>query len=522
MNKRYSQLFITLTFPMLLVMFLWLARQTQAGSPDVCASGCIYSSLQAALDDNDTVGTTLVLAAETFAENVEITRSITLVGAGPGMTIIDGQMTDTAVLISGSPTVSISELTIQNGDTTSVDGGGLLNEGGTVSLTNVVVQNNRAPNGAGITNDGVMILDNVTVRNNVADELVGDVSICADCAGGGIYNLSVMTITNSIIHGNMAKYGGGIDNAINSAISATNVEVYGNTAQNNPADPDSAGGGIENLGTLTLTNSTVRNNEAPFGAGIANDGTLTVTGSDIHNNVADMRGGGMHNSFNLTVQTSRIYDNEAGSGGGGGISSEGGDVIVAQTAVYNNSAAGSGGGIVHNVTAGANSFMLTNSTLSGNSASGTGGGLRNAGVAGTSLNNVTVRNNSAIVAAGQAVSIQAGTVSAQNSIISSQGTDCSGAISSNGYNIASDNSCGLSGTDDLTNADPQLGPLQDNGGNTFTHALLPGSPAIDSGSGCPTVDQRGVARPFGPACDRGAYEFDGESNAVYLPFVTRP
>ena len=100
MNKRFSQLLITLILPMLLIMFLWLARQTQAGSPDVCASGCTYSSIQAALDDDGTVGTTLVLAAETFAENIEITRSITLVGAGPGVTIIDGQMTDTAVLIS--------------------------------------------------------------------------------------------------------------------------------------------------------------------------------------------------------------------------------------------------------------------------------------------------------------------------------------------------------------------------------------------------------------------------------------
>ena len=125
-------------------------------------------------------------------------------------------------------------------------------------------------------------------------------------------------------------------------------------------------------------------------------------------------------------------------------------------------------------------------------------------------------------AAGQAVSVLAGTVTAQNSIISSQGTDCSGAISSNGYNLASDSSCGLSGTADLSNIDPQLGPLQNNGGGTLTHALLVGSPAIDSGSGCPAVDQRGVARPFGPACDRGAYEFDGESKSVYLPFVIRP
>lgn len=63
--------------------------------------------------------------------------------------------------------------------------------------------------------------------------------------------------------------------------------------------------------------------------------------------------------------------------------------------------------------------------------------------------------------------------------------------------------------------DPLLGPLQDNGGPTFTHALLAGSPAIDTGnpallgsggSACEATDQRGVARPQGSACDIGAYE----------------
>jgi hypothetical protein len=226
------------------------------------------------------------------------------------------------------------------------------------------------------------------------------------------------------------------------------------------------------------------------------------------------------------VQTSNIYDNEAGSGGGGGISSEGGEVVVEGTAVYNNHATGFGGGIVHNVLAGDNNFEITNSTISGNSTSGSGGGLRNAGMANTSLNNVTLRNNTAVVVAGQSVSVQAGTLTAQNSIISNQtGSNCSGVspvISSNGYNIASDSSCGLNGTGDLSNTNPLLGPLQNNGGSTLTHALLIGSPAIDSGSGCPAVDQRGVARPFGAVCDRGAYEFNVDTQSVYLPLVLRP
>ncbi len=523
MTKRLSSLFLPLFLPLLLIAGILFYGRAQAGGPDICNAGpptCDYGSIQAALDDDATVGTTLQLAGEIFFENVEITRAITLVGAGTGITVIDGQVTDTAVLIHSDPTVSIASLTIRNGDAT-MEGGGVLNEAGQVTLTDVIVEENMAPFGAGITNNDVMILDDVTVRNNVADDIVGMVSVCEDCAGGGIYNQSTMTMTNSTIHGNSAQFGGGMANAIPGTLSATNIEVYGNSAADNPSDP-SAGGGIENLGMMTLTNSTVRNNDAPNGAGVSNGGTLTISGSDIYSNMADTRGGGIHNSLNLTVQTSNIYDNEAGSGGGGGLSSESGDVVVEQTAVYSNSATGSGGGIIHNVSLGDNSFIITNSTLSGNSTTGSGGGIRNAGIASTELNNVTLNNNSSVVGAGQSVSVAGGTLAFKNSIINSSGIDCSGTVGSNGYNIASDSSCGLGGTADLVNASPQLGSLQDNGGSSLTHALLLGSPAIDSGNGCPAVDQRGVTRPAGVECDRGAYEFSEASEAIYLPFVIRP
>ena len=64
----------------------------------------------------------------------------------------------------------------------------------------------------------------------------------------------------------------------------------------------------------------------------------------------------------------------------------------------------------------------------------------------------------------------------------------------------------------LSDTNPQLGPLADNGGPTQTHALLPGSPAIDgvafdAPNDCPAADQRGVPRPQGAACDMGAVEY---------------
>ncbi len=523
MTKRLSLLSATLIFPLLVATVFLMVRQAQAGSlsPVVCST-CTYKTIQ----DAATFGpenTPMVIAAGTYAVNVEITRSVQFVGESP-LTVIDGQMLDTAVYIRNNPTVSLSNLTIRGGDVTSVNGVGLLNEGGTVSLEDVIIEDNLAPSGGGIANNdtGTMILNNVTIQNNVADEIVGNISNClaGECPGGGILNQGTMTITNSTIQGNTAQFGGGIENDSGGVLWLTVVTVYGNSAQNNPGEP-SAGGGVENLGTMTVTSSTIRNNDAPFGAGIANGGTLTITGSNIYANVAATRGGGIHNTFNLTVETSNIYNNQAGSGGGGGISSEAGDVLVTQTAVYNNSAQ-LGGGILHNVSFGTNSLVIINSTLSGNSATGTGGGIRNAGIANTELHNVTVSNNSSVSVAGQSISVNSGTLSAQNSIISSAGTNCGGTVSSNGYNLASDNSCGLSGTADLVNVNPQLGPLQNNGGSTLTRALLLGSPAINSGSGCPAVDQRGVARPVGTACDRGAYEFGEVFQSVYLPMVIRP
>jgi hypothetical protein len=86
----------------------------------------------------------------------------------------------------------------------------------------------------------------------------------------------------------------------------------------------------------------------------------------------------------------------------------------------------------------------------------------------------------------------------------------SGGIASSGYNLDSDNTCNLTDPTDLPDGNANLGPLQNNGDSTFTHALLPGSDAIDAGdcsSGTVTTDQRGVARPQGAACDIGAFEY---------------
>ena len=89
------------------------------------------------------------------------------------------------------------------------------------------------------------------------------------------------------------------------------------------------------------------------------------------------------------------------------------------------------------------------------------------------------------------------------------GGDCWGVITSLGYNLDSDGSCGFTQATDLLAMDAQLGPLQDNGGPTLTHNLDPGSPAtnaVPAGDCAIATDQRGEDRSQGDGCDIGAVE----------------
>jgi len=171
---------------------------------------------------------------------------------------------------------------------------------------------------------------------------------------------------------------------------------------------------------------------------------------------------------------------------------------------------GEGGGIR------ASSLSLTNSTISGNT---------NGGVSAYTgqITFSAIANNTGYGVGGGAWF--------RNSIIAGNGTNCTRWFVSDGYNLIGNTAgCTILGdpTGNLLNVDPLLGPLQDNGGSTFTHALLPGSPALNAGvcteaSGATvTTDQRGYPRPAGPACDIGAYESQLQSlHQLYLPVITR-
>ena len=267
-----------------------------------------------------------------------------------------------------------------------------------------------------------------------------------------------------------------------------------------------AGGGLFNQGTLTLTNSVVSGNTAAFGGGLDNRGPLTLMNSTVSGNTAvggggiAAVGGGFYTAFGgtVTLTNSTVSGNTAGSGGGFYIPD--GTVTLANSTVSGNTA-GSGGGLY---TGFSGTVTLANSTVSGNTA-GSGAGFY-------SLDTVILTHS--IVAKNP------GGSDCRNSI---QHGCCIGRTVSQGYNLDSDGSCELTAPTDQSGVDPLLGPLQKNGGLTRTHALLPGSPALDAipwgTNGCGTTrysDQRWQARPqpAGGACDLGAYEVEVPGQAL--------
>ena len=274
--------------------------------------------------------------------------------------------------------------------------------------------------------------------------------------------------------------GGGVATVV--SVSA-HVTLSGLTIRNGSS---SSGGGIYNSGSLAVNNSAITGNHvSACGGGIGNKGTLTINSSTISGNSASMNGGGIcQTGGTLTINRSTISGNSA-SVDGGGISQTGGTLAINNSTISGNGASNAGGGVI---TQTGGTLTISNGTVSGNSAPLGGGGIDNTGTA--TLQNSIVANNS--------------------------GGNCSGSVTSKGYNLDSDSSCNFHNSGDL-NTDPMLGTLGKNGGPTQTIPLLAGSPAIDAGNpnGCTDnkgtllkIDQRGQPRPNKgeTGCDMGAYE----------------
>jgi hypothetical protein len=420
---------------------------------------------QAILDavSGDTINFSLPANSMITLTSAELSINKSLIITGPGADTLTvqrsaaGGTSDFRIFdITGMSDVTISGLTIANGRSGAGDGGGILNAGsGTVTVTDSTISGNvtTSGNGAGLSNSGTMRVTNTTFSGNSS-------------TGGG--------------------NGGGIDNE--GTLDVSNSHVTGNSTTNGN------GGGIFNFGTVTFTHCVFSANTTTTGGnggGLYNDGTATLTDSNVSNNTS------------------------AGGGNGGGIYNIGTTNVTNSTLSRNSSMDGGNGGGIYND----GTTNVTNSTLSGNSSidGGNGGGIDNDD--GTvKITNCTVSNNSTAGGGnGGGVAAISGTTSIKNTIVAlntgdGSGPDVSGHFTSLGFNLIgrSDGSTGFSNgmNGDRTGTtaaplDALLGSLQNNGGPTFTQALLFGSPAIDQGAaatdpatGDPiTTDQRGMSRP---------------------------
>jgi CSLREA domain-containing protein len=415
-----------------------------------------------------------------------VSSYVTVNGAGAASTVIDGNGTNRVFNITGDVIVTFQDMSLTGGRPGLDAGGAILNYGGTLTLVNTRLANNYAFNGGGglLTFAGNVTLINSTVMSNVAEY----------GGGAGILN-----------------YGSGPLNIVNSAIVGN--QAYGAYY----------GGGIWSQGPLTVTGSLIANNNAEFGGGVFNSGSLFTSDSVFSGNSAHF-GGGIESRSEATLIRVQLVGNSAGEGGGGGMRHLGG-VLLRDSAVVSNTTSGAGGGVAGSV----GSWTVVNTTFSGNQASSGGAIVNSLSTESTrlTLNNVTIANNVATNGVG---GLAGNRVDFKNTILAGNTgitPDCSGSLTSQGYNLIQDTTgCVILGdlTGNLTGVLAGLGPLQDNGGTTFTHALLPGSPAMDAGNpatpgsggnACEATDQRDVIRPQGLGCDIGAYE--AFASAVIAP-----
>ncbi len=419
--------------------------------------------------------------------------------------------------------------------------------GSDLTLNNVTVSDGCvqgtgvAASGGGIFNRGTLTVTNSTITDNMARG--NDVNCVAPCTGddgngGGIYSTGTLNIDNSTISNNTARGGDG------NCITANCTGGVGN------------GGGIYNTGTLNSTGNTINDNDAQGGDanGIAfirtsgagnggalyNDGGVAFLDNDqltvnnaLYGDCAPVApavlcanhfgGGAVHNNGgSVTLTESTLSDNYSDDDGGAVYNANVGGALVSiiRSTLSTNNAHDDGGAICSD----GGPITVVNSTISGNSSDQDGGGIYTQGA--TTVENSTIYLNNS---ASQGDSIYNTSIfNIYSSIVASgAGNDCAGAaVINNGYNIASDATCGTilaaGPTPAAAISNLALGSLTNSGGPTETHLPAPISVVIDQGDCGGSIpvatDQRGVVRPIddifipdapgGDGCDIGAVEFE--------------
>lgn len=508
--------------------------------------------------------------------DLDVWSDLTIQGAGRDKTII--KLDSTVVvdrildLIHPERNVQISGITFRDGSITDEysdemeyeePNGGAIRNRGTLTISNAAFFHNIADGGAsggggGIYNDGTLTGKNLIFEAN-------------DSGGGGgsIHNTGVMTVTNSLIYRNLGYGSGGIFNELTGyaelldvAFMENRIGLAGGAAifnggsmkitdslfDKNAGDSGTvfnsgelimdavtftrndmgSRGTIESYqGFLEITRSAFIDNQAGQSGAIylGTDMQATISNSIFVDNTGNQSGGAiMVDSANLVLRGTTIRGNQSYKGGG--IYNDGGVVEIYESTISGNTGQAGGGAIYNN-----GELIIENSTISGNEGSPGGGIMQESGYA--TFDFVTISGNRY-----SGVSALAGTLDFRSSILAGNtaviNPDCSVdynvAIESRSGNVVGiANGCAWPlDVGDMVGfnyepVDAKLGPLADNGGPTFTHALLAGSPAIDLAGtiGCPSTDQRGVDRPLGASCDSGSYEGSAANLMQYRLFMPR-
>lgn len=441
-------------------------------------------------------------------------RPITLTGAGPDQTIIDGNraLLDEPVLVI-SNTAVISGVTIQNGK------GGLM--GTNIRVINSVIKQHRAGYIAGdisatrFTGPGLSGTNIIVISSTISDNAVvitdspAMLAYGQACGGGisGKVTLIDSLIARNAVTATTAQGGGacGEITLIHSRVVSNTISCVENLLT------ACGGGGV--YGDIHVYDSEISSNE---GGGF--DGSGVILNSSITDNTRSGRGAGVRyiqpyasagdSPPGLTIQKSLIAGNHArGSfGNGGGMYITGGSCFQNRAGMWC-----------------PKPIVIDNITVSGNHADNNGGGI---GTSGLMLNHVTLVGNvadadhdgtgsgGAIYTLVQPNPIYNGATELRGSLVAGNLPDAFLGQITNTLEVNL-----------VTDTLSVLLPLANNGGATLTHALPPDSPAVNAGNPmCTFDDQRGVRRPFGGRCDLGAFELEqGEPPRppVFLPVVNR-
>ena len=420
---------------------------------------------------------TPVITADATKGDLDIIESVNLVGAGSGQTVIEWTApgSDRIFHVNAAATINVafSGMTLRNGKTLQVE----LGVGPASSFgPNPTKYYLRRAGGAVAIGPGAAVVlvdpnkigsDNSSGRGgsqkpgNPGEDDVGEISLNA-------------AMTDVIVESNNAEGdGGGIYTG--GPLAATNVIVRNNVALTN-------GGGVYNEGNSSFVNSTVSGNQAEGGGGFFGTGsnTVTITGTTFSGNQG-VGGGGISGRAKATLKlTNSTLSGNIGTDLGGGLHTNGKAELK---------------------------FVTLVNSLSGSDAPTGGSGINTfGGAAAVSLQDSIIANNKKGYVAGDpaAVLLPAN--------CGATGSSAS-AITSLGNNISDDASCPTA-PGDLASTNPKIGPLENYGGLTQTHALLSGSPAINAGVAIAgiTTDQRGVVRDAKP--DIGAYEVPNSSTST--------